>query len=331
MPRSDVVLSIEGLSISADVRGETVWPVTDVHVSVRAGEVVGLVGESGSGKSLTALSVPRLLPENVRITDGLIRVAGKDMSLLTDSELSRVRGGVVGMVFQDSLASLNPTKTIGQQVAEVVRLHDAVSRTQAEAKAVDVLADVGLPQPRERFRSYPHQLSGGMRQRVAIAMAIACEPQLVIADEPTTALDVTVQAQILALLRRLVDDRGMGVLLITHDLGVVANVADRTTVMYGGRTVEDCTVIDAFEAMRHPYTEALVASAPRLSGLDSAGDGIPGAPPNPAHPEPGCPFEPRCSHAQSDCVVAPPPYITADNGQRFACFHPLLAHEVSRG
>jgi oligopeptide/dipeptide ABC transporter ATP-binding protein len=253
------------------------------------------------------------------------------MLLLNESELSSVRGGVVGMVFQDSLASLNPTKTVGQQVAEAVRLHDSVTRAQAEAKAVEVLGDVGLPQPRERFRSYPHQLSGGMRQRVAIAMAIACEPQLVIADEPTTALDVTVQAQILTLLRSLVDDRRMALLLITHDLGVVANVADRATVMYGGRTVEDCSVIDAFEAMRHPYTQALVASAPRLSGVDSVSDGIPGAPPNPAQPEPGCPFEPRCSFAQADCVVTPPPFITVDNGHQLACFHPLAVNEVSRG
>ena len=331
MSGSDLVLAVTGLSLVADVRGQSVFPVTDAHVEVRAGEVVGLVGESGSGKTLTALAIPRLLPDNVRHAGGQISVAGNDVATLTESQLSRMRGGVVGMVFQDSLGSLNPTMTVGRQVAEVIRLHEAATRAQAEVKAISVLGDVGLPQPRERYDSYPHQLSGGMRQRVAIAMAVACEPLLVIADEPTTALDVTVQAQILALLRQLVDDRGMGVLLITHDLGVVANVADRTTVMYGGRTIEDCTVLDTFEAMRHPYTQALVASAPTLSGDDRNSGGIPGAPPDPSHPEPGCPFEPRCSYSQPDCQVTPPPYLTAPNGHRLACFHPLTPAEVGVG
>jgi oligopeptide/dipeptide ABC transporter ATP-binding protein len=235
------------------------------------------------------------------------------------------------MVFQDSLASLNPTMTVGLQVAEVVRLHDGAARAEAQARAVEMLGEVGLPQPSERFDSFPHQLSGGMRQRVAIAMAMACRPKLVIADEPTTALDVTVQAQILDLLRRLVDEWGMGVLLITHDLGVVANVADRTTVMYGGRTVEECGVLDAFEAMRHPYTQALVASAPTLTGAETTGGGIPGAPPDPSHPEPGCPFEPRCAVAQADCTSAPPPYDTAPDGHRVACYHPLPVREVRVG
>jgi len=226
-------------------------------------------------------------------------------------------------VFQDSLASLNPTVTIGKQVTEVIRLHTQLSKEQAVNQALDVLGSVGLPQPRERFDSFPHQLSGGMRQRVAIAMAIACEPHLVIADEPTTALDVTVQAQILELLRTLVDERGIGVLLITHDLGVVASVADRTTVMYGGRTIETCSVIDAFEATQHPYTQALVASAPTLTGGQRTSGGISGSPPDPSRPEPGCPFSPRCAYATDKCRTSLPPLMHGDNGHCVACFHPV--------
>ena len=323
------ILSIEGLALSAQVRGRSVEPVVDANLTVNAGEIVGLVGESGSGKTLTALAVPGLLPEKVRVTSGKITVAGHDMLSLTESELTEMRGAAVGMVFQDSLASLNPTVSIGKQVSEVIRLHNHLPKQQSYESAIDTLASVGLPQPRARFDSFPHQLSGGMRQRVAIAMAIACEPHLVIADEPTTALDVTVQAQILELLRHLVDERGMGILLITHDLGVIASVADRASVMYAGRTVESTTVFDIFEDSWHPYTQALVESAPTLSGPVVASGGINGSPPDLSQPEPGCPFAPRCKYAQSDCLETAPELAALPAGHRVACFHPLL--KVSHG
>lgn len=323
------ILLIEGLALSAQVRDMSVAPVVDANLTVNAGEIVGLVGESGSGKTLTALAVPGLLPENVRVTRGKITVAGHDMRSLNESELTKMRGAAVGMVFQDSLASLNPTVSIGKQVAEVIRLHNHLTKQQSYERAIDTLASVGLPQPKTRFDSFPHQLSGGMRQRVAIAMAIACEPHLVIADEPTTALDVTVQAQILDLLRHLVDERGMGILLITHDLGVIANVADRAAVMYAGRTVESTTVVDIFEDARHPYTRALVESAPTLSGPVVTSGGINGSPPDPSRPEPGCPFAPRCNYAQSDCLESAPELATLPKNHQVACFHPLV--QVSHG
>jgi oligopeptide/dipeptide ABC transporter ATP-binding protein len=323
MSSTPPILSIEGLSLAAEVRGKMVAPVTDAHITVHSGQIVGLVGESGSGKTLTALTVPQLLPENVRVTGGSVTVAGHDMLSLTESELTAMRGAAIGMVFQDSLASLNPTVSIGKQVAEVIRLHNHSSKQQATSQALETLGSVGLPQPRERFDAFPHQLSGGMRQRVAIAMAIACEPHLVIADEPTTALDVTVQAQILELLRSLADERNIGVLLITHDLGVIGSVADRATAMYGGRTVESSSVLDAFEDTRHPYTHALVGSAPTLTGAKSANRGIQGSPPDVSRPEPGCPFAPRCAHVQSDCLVIPPALTTISDSHLVACFHPL--------
>jgi oligopeptide/dipeptide ABC transporter ATP-binding protein len=323
------ILSIEALELTASVRGRPVIPVADANITVFPGEIVGLVGESGSGKTLSALAVTQLLPENVKVSGGAITVAGHNMLSLSESELIQMRGAAVGMVFQDSLASLNPTMQIGKQVTEIIRLHKQVSKAQAQKQALEVLASVGLPQPRERFEAFAHQLSGGMRQRVAIAMAIACEPHLIIADEPTTALDVTIQAQILELLRHLADDRGVGILLITHDLGVVANVADRANVMYGGRTVEFAEVIDLFEMAHHPYSQALIDSAPKLTGPVVVSTAIAGSPPDPTRPEPGCPFAPRCSHKQSDCIAAAPKLTPISPTHTVACFHHLAkdSHE----
>lgn len=325
------ILAIEGLALSASVRGSTIFPVTDANVRVGAGEIVGLIGESGSGKTLTALSVPRLLPPNVTVTSGKIHLDGQDLLLLNEGELVKRRGSEIGMVFQDSLSSLNPTQTVGNQIAEVLTLHEQLSKSQVQSRTVEIMGEVGLPQPRERFDAYPHQLSGGMRQRVAIAIAIACSPKLVIADEPTTALDVTTQAQILALLRQLADQRNIGILLITHNLGVVASVADYITVMYGGRTVEIANVYDAFELPYHPYTQALVSSAPTLSDNSRTTVGILGAPPDPSRPEPGCPFAPRCSLVEADCQVTLPKLLTDDNDHQFACLHPQKYLEVEIG
>ena len=321
---ADIVLTIEGLVLRARIRQTTAEPVADAHVEVRAGEIVGLVGESGSGKTLTALSALRLLPDNVEIAAGRIEVAGQDVRTLDEAGLAGLRGSVVGMVFQDPIGSLNPSMTIGRQVAEVVRIHRRAGRAAADARAVETLGLVGFPHAHERFDAYPHQLSGGLRQRVMIAMAIANEPRLVIADEPTTALDVTVQAQILELLQSLVAELGIGVLLITHDLGVIANATDRVTVMYGGRTVEHCSTIAAFRDMRHPYTEALVASAPTLEGSAATVlRGIPGAPPEPTRPEPGCPFAPRCTRVLAGCVAAPPAFTAIGEGRALACSNPV--------
>ena len=323
---ADTVLAIEGLALEARIRRTIARPVADAHVEVRAGEIVGLVGESGSGKTLTALSALRLLPDNIEIAAGRVEVGGQDVRALDEAGLAALRGSVAGMVFQDPIGSLNPSLTIGRQVAEVVRIHQHADRAAADARAVEALGLVGFPHARERFDAYPHQLSGGLRQRVMIAMAIANEPRLVIADEPTTALDVTVQAQILELLQSLVAELGIGVLLITHDLGVIANAADRVTVMYGGRTVEQCSTLEAFRDMRHPYTEALVASAPTLVGSeDTVLRGIPGAPPDPTRPEPGCPFAPRCLRALAGCVDAPPAFTTIGDGRALACINPVSA------
>ena len=316
------ILTIEGLSLSASVRGRTTFPVTDANVRVGAGEIVGLIGESGSGKTLTALSVPRLLPSNVTITGGKIHVNGQDMLILNEGELVKRRGLEIGIVFQDSLSSLNPTQTVGNQIAEVLKLHEQLSKSQVRSRTVEIMGEVGLPQPRERIDAYPHQLSGGMRQRIAIAIAIACSPKLVIADEPTTALDVTTQAQILALLRQIADQRNIGILLITHNLGAIASVADHITVMYGGRTVEISNVFDAFEHPYHPYTQALVSSAPTLSADSRNTVGIPGSPPDPSRPEPGCPFAPRCSFVEADCLVTPPKLLADENDRAYACLHP---------
>jgi len=326
MPDASTVLSIRGLTLEATIRRGTVLPVTDAHVTVRAGEIVGLVGESGSGKTLTALSTLSLLPSNIRRTAGTIEVTGRDITTLNEHELAALRGSAAAMVFQDSLSSLNPTMTIGKQVAEAVSIHQNLDRVDANNLALTALDQVGFPQAKDRFDSYPHQLSGGLRQRVAIAMAIVNRPSLLIADEPTTALDVTVQAQILELLRSLVNDLGMGVLLITHDLGVIATTADRVNVMYGGRTVEESSVLDTFTDMHHPYTEALVASAPTLTdSADVVLRGIPGSPPDPRNPEPGCPFAPRCSYVTDICLTTAPPLISADD-RAMACYHPVGAH-----
>ena len=320
---SEAVLEIVDLALTASVRRTTFEPVTQATVRVHAAEVVGLVGESGSGKTLTALASLALLPDNVRVGRGSVTVAGQDLAGLDDTGLAALRGGTAAIVFQDSLGSLNPTMTIGRQVTETVTLHGGVGRAAAEEQALEALDQVGLPQPRARFGAYPHQLSGGQRQRVAIAMAIAGRPRLLVADEPTSALDVTIQAQILELLSRLARDLRMGVLLITHDLGVVAAVADRVSVMYGGRTAEAGGTSALFTGPLHPYTEALARSAPTLSRKLDGQRGIPGLPPDPRHPQPGCPFAPRCSYATETCRAAPPPLELVAAGREVACYHPL--------
>src|SRR5271166_6115462 len=318
------VLEIQDLSTHIKLTSSVVQAVGNVDMTVDAGETLGIVGESGCGKSMTGLSIMGLLPPGGSIVGGSVKLAGRELVGLKDDELRRIRGNEVSMIFQDPLTSLDPTKTIGYQVAEPVRLHQGVSRAQALHRAVEVLNLVGLPRPKERLNDYPHQLSGGLRQRVMIAMALACDPKLLIADEPTTALDVTIQAQILKLLDDLKDRLGMAMLLITHDMGVITGHADRVCVMYAGRLVEETETIKLFDHMHHPYTQALLASIPRLSqDANVRLASIPGLPPDLSHPPSGCRFAARCSRSDSKCTEQEPPLVGAEPDHRFACWHPV--------
>jgi len=318
------VLEISDLSTHIQLTKSIVHAVGNVDLSIEPGEALGLVGESGCGKSMTGLSIMGLLPPGGAIVNGSIKLDGRELVGLSDAEMRTIRGNDIAMIFQDPLTSLDPTKTIGYQVAEPVRLHTGASKAAAMARATEVLGLVGLPRPSERLGDYPHQLSGGMRQRVMIAMALSCEPKLLIADEPTTALDVTIQAQILALLHDLKDRLGMAMLLITHDMGVIAGHADRVQVMYAGRMVEVTATPNLFQHMRHPYTRALLASIPRLSQ-----DGnrrlltIGGLPPDLSRPPAGCRFAPRCSRATDKCRDQEPPLTGETAEHLFACWHPV--------
>jgi peptide/nickel transport system ATP-binding protein len=324
------LVEIEDLHTEIKLRRSVVHAIDGVSLSVAAGECLGIVGESGSGKTMTALSVMRLLPGGGTITGGRISLAGTEITALTEEQMQQVRGNAVGMVFQDPLTSLNPTMTIGDQIAESVRLHRGASKATALERAVEVLGLVGMPRPAERVSNFPHQLSGGMRQRVMIAMALACEPQLLIADEPTTALDVTIQKQILELIDGLRQRLGMAVILVTHDLGVIAGHADRVAVMYAGRIVETSDASTLFANPRHPYTEALLAALPERA---AAGAGrlynIPGQPPDLTAPPPGCKFAPRCRYAQEKCIESEPYLTAAGDSHFFRCFYPVGAVAVA--
>ena len=318
------VLEIENLSTHIKLTSSVVQAVGNIDMRVEAGETLGIVGESGCGKSMTGLSIMGLLPPGGSIVSGSIKLDGRELVGLRQEELRQVRGNEIAMIFQDPLSSLDPTKTIGYQVAEPVRLHRGASKTEALDRAVEVLNLVGLPRPKERLSDYPHQLSGGLRQRVMIAMALANEPKLLIADEPTTALDVTIQAQILALLRDLKERLGMAMLLITHDMGVIAGHADRVNVMYAGRVVETAEVRPLFLEMHHPYTQALLASIPQLDqDANKALHAIPGLPPDLAHPPAGCRFAARCSRATDKCRAEEPSLSGKTYEHRYSCWHPV--------
>ncbi|MGL4446053.1 MAG: ABC transporter ATP-binding protein, partial [Alsobacter sp.] len=291
------VLSIENLSIAVGER----MLAEDVTISIAAGEMVGLVGESGCGKSVTALSVMRLLPPPVRIATGRILFDGVDVLSLAEGPLRAMRGDRAAMIFQEPMTSLNPVLTVGEQVAEVLEIHRGLSRERALDRAAELFALVNLPAPREQLGRYPHQMSGGQRQRVMIAMALACEPRLLLADEPTTALDVTVQAQILELIDRLRRDLGMACLLITHDLGVVSEVCDRAAVMYAGRIVEEAPVAELFAAPRHRYTRALLDTMPAMNPPGALLPSIAGMVPPPGKRGTGCSFAPRCAAPVAPC------------------------------
>ncbi|WP_426956101.1 ABC transporter ATP-binding protein [Muricoccus radiodurans] len=309
------LLSVESLSVSFG-------PLTvldDVSFTIAPGEVLGVVGESGSGKSMTALAVMGLLPPGGRIARGRAVLEGTEVTALPERELQRLRGARMAMIFQEPMSSLNPVLTIGEQVAEVLRRHRGLDRRTAHNEAVSLLRLVEIPGAERRVDDYPHQLSGGQRQRAMIAIALACRPRLLIADEPTTALDATVQAGILDLLRGLRQELGMAVLLITHDLGVVADFADRVVVMYAGRVAETGRAADLFARPAHPYTAALLAAIPRLEGPVSDLPAIPGTVPSPWSMPPGCRFAPRCPEARPGCTAAPPPLYPVAADRAAAC------------
>jgi oligopeptide/dipeptide ABC transporter ATP-binding protein len=310
------LLSVRDLTVSFTTAQGRLRAVDGVSFDVNAGEMFAIVGESGSGKSVTALAVMGLLPPSGRVDHGDIWFRDRNLLQCAETDLQQVRGREVAMVFQDPLAALNPVHRVGRQIAEVLRIHEDVGRRAARARAVQLLELTGIPEPARRVDAYPHELSGGMRQRVMLAMALACRPALLIADEPTTALDVTVQAQILDLLRSLRDELGLAVVLVTHDLGVVAGVADQVLVMYGGRAVERGTSDEIFYESRHPYTRALVSAVPRLDD-DPAGAlrGVAGDPPSPLQLPSGCAFHPRCWHATEEpCARVLPRLVPVERG-----------------
>jgi peptide/nickel transport system ATP-binding protein len=317
------LLEIDDLRTEIRLRRSVVHAIDGVSLSVEAGECLGIVGESGSGKTMTALSVMRLLPPGGHITGGSITLDGATISALPDSGMREVRGNQVGMVFQDPLTSLNPTMTIGHQIAETVLLHRNSDRKAALERAVEVLDLVGMPKAAERVNNYPHQLSGGMRQRVMIAMALACEPKLLIADEPTTALDVTIQKQILELIDDLRRRLGMAVILVTHDLGVIAGRTDRVAVMYAGRIVETTDTATLFANPRHPYTEALFQALPENAAIGGKRlYNIPGMPPDLSAPPAGCKFAARCRYVRDECRAAEP-LLEGEPGHLFRCYFPV--------
>ncbi|MDU8944561.1 ABC transporter ATP-binding protein [Ovoidimarina sediminis] len=325
---SDTVLSVRDLVVEIPTRHAVLRPVDKVSYDIRKGEILGVVGESGAGKSMTGNAVIGLLDRPARITGGEIHLNGQRIDNLSTSQMRRVRGKEIGMVFQDPLTSLNPLIPIGDQLSETMLEHLDITRTEARERAVAALEEVGIPAARERIDSYPHEFSGGMRQRVVIALALCAEPSLVIADEPTTALDVSVQAQIIALLKRLCRERGTAVMLVTHDMGVIAEAADRVAVMYAGRLAELGPVRQVLTAPRHPYTDGLMGSTPLASKGQARLRQIPGAMPRLGSLPPGCAFHPRCPKVQDKCREDPGPTLDTCDG-RAACWFPILTEATA--
>jgi peptide/nickel transport system ATP-binding protein len=321
----DMVLDVKNLQTVFFTNSGLFKAVDDVSFRVRRGETLAIVGESGCGKSVTALSIMRLVPDPPgRIVGGSVALEGTDLLGLDEAEMRAIRGNRISMIFQEPMTSLNPVMRIGDQITEAVRLHRKLTAKEAWNKAVDMLRLVRIPEPEQRAREYPHQLSGGMRQRAMIAMALACRPALLIADEPTTALDVTIQAQILALIVELQKELGTGLILITHDLGVVAQTAQRVIVMYAGKKVEEATVEALFENPRHPYTRGLMASMPAVATFGSNSDArlveIPGMVPSLTNLPPGCAFAPRCPLAVERCRAEYPPLQDWGDNHFAACW-----------
>jgi len=320
--QTEPILTIRGLHTSFLTGSGVIPAVRGVDLHVDRGECLGIVGESGSGKSVTFLSVLRLLASTGRIMAGEIRFESRDLTRMTPRQIREVRGGSIAMIFQDPASSLNPLLPVGDQVGEMLWAHDrSLSRRDRDNKVLELLHMVRIPEAEKRLKSYPHEFSGGMRQRVMIAMALACRPSLLIADEPTTALDVSIQDQILRLMRGLQADLGMSIAFITHDLGVVAELCSRVIVMYGGLVMEDAPIDDLFDMPLHPYTKGLLASIPNIR-QDKAQRlrPIPGSPPDMSRPPEGCPFAPRCPHARNVCVAELPPVLAFSGGRSCRCW-----------
>jgi len=325
------LLRVRGLETSFSIGGRMVPVIEDVSFELAPGETLGIVGESGSGKSVTSLSVMRLIPNPPgRVTSGEVVFRGRDLLRVDEAEMRRIRGNEISMIFQEPMTCLNPVFRIGDQIAETMIHHERISREAARARAIEMLRFVGIPQPEARIHAYPHELSGGMRQRVMIAIALACKPSVLIADEPTTALDVTIQAQILDLLRRLRRELGMAIILITHDLGVTAEMADRVVVMYAGKVVETASVAQLFRAPAHPYTEGLLASIPDIEAEDEELATIEGVVPPPFAMPRGCRFHPRCPYARPPCTERPPGLVETAPAQQAACIRHHDYRHVTR-
>ncbi len=319
MSSPEVLLNVEGLKVHFRTASGVIPAVDGVSFRIHQGETLGMVGESGCGKSVTSLSVMRLISSPGRIVGGRIEFEGEDLLSKSEADMRKIRGNLISMIFQEPMTSLNPVFNVGDQIAEALRLHQGLSKNEALERSEDLLALVGIPLPKRRLKEYPHQLSGGMRQRVMIAMALSCDPRLLIADEPTTALDVTIQAQILDLMKRLKEELGMAILMITHDLGVIAEMASRVAVMYAGKIVEEAPVGCLFEAPLHPYTEGLMKSIPRL-GERKRLHVIPGTVPEPSRLPSGCKFHPRCSYAFERCLCEEPPLLKVDEHHSVSCW-----------
>jgi oligopeptide/dipeptide ABC transporter ATP-binding protein len=316
------ILEVENLHTVFHTPKGDVAAIEGVSFTVNEGEILGVIGESGSGKSVTSLSIMRLLKKGKTTVrpDSKIMFEGKDLLKLNDSEIRKIRGKQISMIFQDPLTSLNPVYTIGKQIGEVLRLHRGLASKEIDSEIIRILALVGISSPEKRLKQFPHQLSGGMRQRVMIAMALSCQPKLLIADEPTTALDVTIQAQILELIKELRSTLNLSIMLITHDMGVIADMADRVVVMYSGKIVESGPVEEIFKDPKHPYTKGLLHSIPRLDHNEKRLNTIGGSIPNPNSRPAGCNYSPRCPHAMEKCKTIEPPSTSFEKGRSANCW-----------
>lgn len=328
MSRNEPILKVEGLTVSFLRPNGAVKALQDVTFSLNKGEILGLVGESGSGKSLTALTIMKLLPDQARIDGGVIVLGGETITKISEKDMRKLRGNEVSMIFQEPMTALNPLVSVGKQIEEMLILHKKMSRAERKARIIELLQAVGIPEPETRYSQFPFELSGGMRQRIMIAMALACDPKLIIADEPTTALDVTIQAQILDLLKEIKARFGTSILLITHDMGVIADTADRVAVMYAGRLMEMADVDRLLTKPAHPYTVGLLASMPDITD-DREGEltTIRGSVPDLANLPAGCPFHPRCDFATERCKSEVPPLSDHGHGHTIACWNPVREGE----
>ena len=321
MTGTDSILNVENLVTRFYIEEGVVNAVNDVSFELNKGETIGIVGESGSGKSVTAMSIIGLIDSPGQVEQGVIDYRGEDLLEKSEKELRSIRGNKISMIFQDPMTSLNPVFTVGEQIKRVILKHQDMSKKEAKERTIELLADVGIPDPQSRYSSYPHQFSGGMRQRALIAMAISCEPDILIADEPTTALDVTIEAQIFDLINDLKEKYEMSVILITHDLSVVADTCDRVAIMYGGQIVERADIDDIFLDPRHPYTRGLLRSMPSLSSTLDRLEEIGGEIPDPISLPNGCSFHPRCPHATQECVKYDPELREVEPGHQAACIY----------